>query len=192
MIEGLLPAFEQEMAASGHPVVVDLESLDLADDAFRAEIARRYAAGTAPDVTSYPTNWIPDFGAQGDLADLTADVEAWPDWSQHYYRILRERAVGGDGQIRAIPRGATVIQLFYRRDVLQARRHRDGPAHLVAGPGRPDDQLRDLMDRPPILIPAGTTWGGGTFDEGFINLMLGTTSPLYDRRSIAGSSGARG
>ena len=33
---------------------------------------------------------------------------------------------------------------------------------------------------PAITIPAGTTWGGGTFDEGFIHVFLGTGGTLFD------------
>jgi multiple sugar transport system substrate-binding protein len=180
VVAGLLPAFEAEMAASGRPVDVELERLDLADSAFRPWITDAYVNGVAPDVTSYPTAWVPDMAARSFLADLTDRVAAWPDWAASFYPVLRERAVQADGHVWSIPRGATVMQLFYRRDVLESlgvsTEQPTSWADLVA---RMVD-LRDRMDRPPILIPAGTTWGGGTFDEGFINLLLGTDSQLYD------------
>ena len=31
-----------------------------------------------------------------------------------------------------------------------------------------------------MVLPAGTSWGGGTFGEGFLNVMLGTGSTLYN------------
>jgi multiple sugar transport system substrate-binding protein len=72
------------------------------------------------------------------------------------------------------------MQLFYRRDVLEANGVSiDQPGTWAALLDRMTE-LRSRMDRPPILIPAGSSWGGGTFDEGFINLMLGTRSELYD------------
>jgi ABC-type glycerol-3-phosphate transport system substrate-binding protein len=180
VIEGLLPGFEAEMAAAGTPVRVVLEALDLPDGEFRTEIEQRYAAGSPPDVTSYPTAWVPDMAAAGYLTDLAARVAGWPDWHDHVYPILRQRATAADGRVWGIPRGATVIQLFYRRDVLIERGvSTEQPTSWTALIERMTE-LRGLMDRPPILIPAGRTWGGGTFDEGFINLMLGTGSDLFD------------
>jgi ABC-type glycerol-3-phosphate transport system substrate-binding protein len=183
VIEGLIPGFEAAMAAAGTPIDVQLEALDLADGDFRTEIEARYEAGEAPDVTSYPTAWVPDLAAAGNLADLGPFVGAWSDWTEHVYPILRERATAADGRIWGVPRGATVIQLFYRRDVLTERGiSTEQPASWAALVERMV-ALRDRMDRPPILIPAGRSWGGGTFDEGFINLMLGTRSELYDEPS---------
>lgn len=183
VIARLLPAFEAQMAAAGRPVRVRLEQLDLADAEFRAEILRRYEAGRGPDVTSFPTAWVPGLAADGHLLDLTDRVESWPDWRAHMYPVLRDRARDGDGRILGVPRGATVIQLFYRRDVLEMF------GISTEQPRTWDDlldrmrELRAAMDVPPILVPAGTNWVDGTFDEGFINLLLGTTSPLYDEAS---------
>lgn len=182
-VERLLPAFEATMASRGTPVRVDLESLDLTDEQFKALISERYAQHDPPDVTSYPSGWVPDFAAAGDLADLTARVAAWPDWAAHFYAVLRERALGQDGRIDGIPRGATVIQLFYRRDILEQYGISTALPRTWADLLTRMIELRDRMDAPPILIPAGTSWGDGTFDEGFINLLLGTDSPLYDDAS---------
>lgn len=179
-VERLLPAFEAAMAGRGTPVTVTLDTPTLTDAQYKTRITARYASGDPPDVTSYPTGWVPDFAAAGDLVDLTTRVATWPDWAAHYYEVLRAEAIGADGRIYGVPRGATVIQLFYRRDVLdecgvsmaQPRTWADLVDRMAV--------LRDRMDRPPILIPAGTAWGDGTFDEGFINLFLGTGDRLYD------------
>jgi multiple sugar transport system substrate-binding protein len=183
LVSELIPEFEAEMAARGDPVKVDLESAPMSDADFHVEIGKRYEAGNAPDVVSYPTAWAPDFTARGWLADLTDRVSTWPDWSAHVYPILQRRATDATGRIHTVPRGATAIQLFFRRDVLAAH-------GVSTEQPRSWDELvtrmekaRDALHRTPILIPAGTSWGGGTFDEGFINLLLGTGSPLYDDAS---------
>jgi len=192
VVSELIPAFEAATAERGRPVRVRLEALDLADAAFRAELQGRYEAGRGPDVTSFPTAWAPDLAADAFLLDLTERVEAWPDWRAHVYPVLRERARQVDGRVLGVPRGATVIQLFYRRDVLEAF---EVPTEQ---PRTWDDllarmrRLRDAMGVPPLLVPAGTSWEGGTFDEGFINLLLGTESELYDestRRWVIRSPG---
>lgn len=175
-----LPEFERRMAAAGRPVRVRAIDKALSDEAFRRDISDEYREGRAPDLTSYPTAWVPDFAAEGHTRDLSEYVAAWPDWSSHFYPVLRDRATLEDGHIYGVPRGATVIQLFYRRDVLEDL------GVSTEQPATWDDlvdrmvDLRRRMGQPPILIPAGTSWGGGTFDEGFINLLLGTESELYD------------
>jgi len=192
VIAELLPEFEASSAARGRPIRVRLEQLDMSDAEFLAELRTRYEDGRGPDVTSFPTAWLPDLAAANHLLDLTERVDAWPDWREHVYLVLRERARGADGRVLGIPRGATVIQLFYRRDVLEA-------AGISTDQPRTWDELlsrmRELaaaMRLPPILIPAGTNWEGGTFDEGFINLLLGTMSQLWDdasRRWVVRSPG---
>ena len=180
VIDSLLPSFEAETAAHGHPIKVDLELVSGTDQEFAARLGQLYAAGQGPDVTSYPTATVAAFAEQGDLLDLASRVAAWPDWTAHFYPILRERAVSPGGHIYGVPRGATVIQLFYRKDILEA------DAVSTAQPGSWADlldrmrTLRDRMHRPPLLIPGGTSWGTGGSDEGFINLTLGTASSLYD------------
>ena len=180
VVSELIPAFEGDAAKRGRPVRIRLEELDLADAAFREELERRYVAGRGPDVTSFPTAWAPDLAAAEHLLNLRARVDAWPDWGTHVYAVLRDRARQGDGSVVGIPRGATVIQLFYRRDVLEAFEvSTDQPRTWTELLDRMR-ALRDATGLPPLLIPAGTNWEGGTFDEGFINLFLGTGSELYD------------
>jgi multiple sugar transport system substrate-binding protein len=41
-------------------------------------------------------------------------------------------------------------------------------------------QITEKTGQPAMVLPAGTTWGYGTFGEGFLNVMLGTGSTLYD------------
>jgi multiple sugar transport system substrate-binding protein len=183
VIASLLPRFEAETAARGHPIVVKLDPRNRTDTQFQQDVAQLYAEGRGPDVTSYPTAEVAGFAEQGRLLDLASRVDAWPDWATHFYPVLRERAVGPNGHVWGTPRGATVMQLFYRRDILEA----DGVS--TAQPRSWADlldrmlTLRDRMQRPPILIPGGASWDTDGSNEGFVNLMLGTGSPLYDTAS---------
>ncbi|HET7728004.1 MAG TPA: extracellular solute-binding protein [Candidatus Limnocylindrales bacterium] len=180
VVAELIPAFEADAAGRGNPIRIRLEELDLADAAFRDVLERRYVAGRGPDVTSFPTAWAPDLAAANHLLDLRARVDGWPDWGTHVYPVLRDRARQVDGSVVGIPRGATVIQLFYRRDVLEAFGVATEQPRTWTELLDRMRTLRDAMGVPPLLIPAGTNWEGGTFDEGFINLLLGTGSALYD------------
>ncbi len=182
------------MATKGRVIEVEIVEGPENDEEFRAQIEAAYAAGSPPDLTSYPGAFVPDFAAQGYLFDLTDRLAAWPDWVGHFYETLRRRTIQDDGAIYSIPRGANVLQLFYRKDVLEANGiSTDQPrswAELIARMS----ELRERTGRPSLLIPGGKSWGGGGFDEGFINLMLGTDSSLYDDatdRWIVRSAGLR-
>jgi multiple sugar transport system substrate-binding protein len=194
LLEELVPRFERETAAAGRPIEVELLSGGGSDAEFRGQLEELYRSGRGPDLTSYPSAWVPDFAARGWLLDLTDRLAAWPDWTGHFHPVLRDLATDEDGRIHAVPRGATIIQLFYRRDVLEAAGvSTEQPADWDALVERMVE-LRDAIDRPPILVPAGRSWGQGSFDEGFINLMLGSGSPLYDEttdRWVVDSPGLR-
>ncbi len=180
LLEEMLPQFEEAMAAQGKNITVKILEGPAPDTEFLTKLTLDYNSGNAPDVTSFGATSTADFTAAGYLLDLTSRAEAWPDWAGHFYQQLRDEQVQADGKVYSVPREASIIQLFYRKDVLEAN-------------GIPTEQpasWQDLLDRmkavtektgqPSLLFPAGEAWGGGTFFEGFIHLMLGTESPLYD------------
>jgi multiple sugar transport system substrate-binding protein len=178
----IIPAFEAAERAKGKDVKVNLVEEILPDDQFATKLTLQYSQGKGPDVTSFVAGAVPDFAAAGYLMDLTSRTRAWPDWKKFYPRA-RDLSTQGDGKIYSLPRGATVLQLFYRRDVLQKNGISTAqPASWKALIDRMV-QLEKKISAPAITFPAGTQWGGGTFDEGFVNVLLGTGSKLYDASS---------
>jgi multiple sugar transport system substrate-binding protein len=177
----LLPEFEAAMKSKGKTVKVNLVRDILPDDQFKTKITQQYVAGNAPDVADFGSSYVPGFAGAGYLLDLTPYLEKWADWGT-FYPDIRQQIVQPDGRVYNLPHEANTQSLFYRKDVLQKL-------------GVPIEQPKswpELMDRlkqikaktgqPAIVLPAGTTWGDGTFGEGFLNVMLGTGSPLYDTK----------
>ena len=179
LLRKLLPRFEQAMTAQGKQIKVKLVEGPAEDEPFKSKLTLDYNSGNAPDVTSIGAADASNFAASGYLLDLTDRLNGWADW-QHFYKRLRDEAVQPDGRVYYVPREATIMQLWYRQDILKAN------GISTAQP----KSWQELLDRarqakqavgsPPILFPAGKQWGGGTFGEGFIHLMLGTSSQLYD------------
>lgn len=178
-VKKLLPEFEAEMAKQGRNVKVKLIRDILPDDQFRTKITQQYNAGEAPDVTDYGATFVPGFAGAGYLLDLTPYLEKWGDW-QSFYPDIRKQIVQPDGKTYALPHEANTQNLFYRKDVL---------TKLGVPVTQPTTwpelmtrlkQIRDKTGKPAIVIPAGTSWGGGTFGEGFLNVMLGSESTLYN------------
>jgi multiple sugar transport system substrate-binding protein len=186
----LLPRFEAQMAAQGVDVKVQLVSGDATDQVFADQLRTAYAAGTGPDLTSFTPDLAPSFESQGWLLDLTSRLAAWNDWQAHFYPVLRQRVTNEDGHIYTVPRGADVVQLFYWPSVLAAY------GIPTTQPRTWDDLLARMRlleqrtGRPPLLIPSGTAWGSGGFQEGFVDLALASGCPLYqDGAWVAASPG---
>ena len=180
LLQKLLPNFEQVMAGQGMNVKVKVQEGPAPDSEFLTKLTLDFNSGNAADVMSYSATSTPDFAAAGYLLDLTDRVNAWPDWAGHFYQKLRDEQVQADGKVYSLPREASIIQLFYRKDVLEAngisteqpKSWQELLDRMVA--------VRDKTGTETLLFPAGNAWGGGTFGEGFIHLMLRTDSPLYD------------
>ena len=176
----ILPMCEASLAKDGLNVKVKMTGDVVEDEQFRQNVTILYQGDSPPDITSYPGAWVPDFATAGYLLDITDKLAAWPDWSAHFYQVLRDRAKQADGKYYSMPRHGTVIEFFFRKDVLDAN------GISTAQP----NSWQELIDRltalhaktnlPAITIPAGKTWGGGTFDEGFIHIFNGTGGKLYD------------
>jgi len=175
----LLPKFEAEMQQQGRNVTVRLLEGPAPDSEFLTKVTLDYNAGNAADVTSYGASAVPGFVDAGYLLDLTDRLNGWADYPS-FYQVLRDEAVQADGRTYTVPREATVQQFFYRKDVLETHGISTDQPETWADLLARMEELAPKLGKPPILIPAAKPWGGGTFWEGFIHLMLGTDSPLYD------------
>ena len=181
-VAALLPKFEAEMAAAGQKIHVNLIRDILPDDQFQTKITQEYTGGNAPDVTDYGSSYIPGFAGAGYLLDLSPYLSKWADWKTFYPQVV-EQIKQPDGKTYSIPHEANTQTLFYRKDVLQ----RLGVS--TTQPGSWPELMQRLeaitakTKQPAIVLPAGTSWGGGTFGEGFVNVMLGSGSPLYNTKT---------
>ncbi|HZS87336.1 MAG TPA: extracellular solute-binding protein [Chloroflexota bacterium] len=193
LLRAEIPHFEAAMAARGMPIKVNLQAGPTPDNDFQTQLTVDYAAGAGPDVTSFPVSWTPDYILANFLKDITAYVKDWPDWMRYWYPTMRD-AAQVYGHIYFLPREAAVYSLFYRKDILSAH-------HIPTTQPRTWDDLlvvaREIKRKTgkfALNFPAGVQWGAGTFDEGFIHLMLGSGSPIYDtstRRWVVKSPGLR-
>ncbi|CAH0182350.1 ABC transporter substrate-binding protein [Microbacterium sp. Bi128] len=174
-----IPGFEAEMAAQGKDIKVELIADKLTDEQFMTKMTQQLTAGQAPDLLDIGENMAISWASAGYLAPLDGYLEAWDGWS-HYYPAVKEAMVRQDGQIYSIPSGAGVLNLFYRKDILtelgidtsQPQTWDDLIERLVA--------VKEKTGGTPIVIPAGTAWGGGTWGEGFQPLLGGTDKDFYD------------
>lgn len=174
LLKKMLPEFERT-----HPnIKVRLQEGPATDTDFQTKLTLSYNSGKAPDVAalSFPPA---NAAASGYLLDLTDRLGEWDEWNR-FYAELRDGEKQADGKVYTVPREASVQQLFYRKDVLEK--------HGIST--EQPQTWQELLDRlkeakealggPSVVFPAGKAWGGGSFAEGFVNLMLGTGDALYD------------
>ncbi|ALD11647.1 ABC transporter substrate-binding protein [Clavibacter capsici] len=175
----VIPGFEAAMKEQGKDIKVDLIADQLTDEQFMTKMTQQLIAGQAPDVLDIGENMAIAWSSAGYLAPLDDYLEEWDGWS-HYYPAVKEAMTRQDGSIYSLPSGAGVLNLFIRQDVLtEVGVDTSQPAtwdELI-------DRLVQVKERTggtPIVIPAGTAWGGGTWGEGFQPLLGGTDTGYYD------------
>ncbi|WNF01327.1 extracellular solute-binding protein [Streptomyces luomodiensis] len=182
VIKALIPEFERAMAKQGKKIKVELVADPLTDEQFHTKITQQLHSGTAPDVLDMGGSNVTGLAGAGYLLKLDDYLDKWDGWGQ-YYTSAKESARQPDGGFYSVPHEASVQSLFYRKDVLQQ-------LNIDTSQPRTWDELIGRLKKvqaktgeAPIVIPAGTAWGAGTWTEGFFPLMAGTGSTFYDAKS---------
>jgi multiple sugar transport system substrate-binding protein len=176
LLKQMLPLFERT-----HPnIKVNLIEGPAVDSDFQNKVTLDLNSGHAADVIalSFPPA---DIASSGYLLNLTPLVNKWSGW-KHFYPNLRAGEVHS-GKIYAVPREATVQQIFYRRDVLQKAGISTSQPQTWDALFSRLEAASKYLNGPSIVFPAGSQWGGGSYAESFINTLLGTKSALYDRKT---------
>jgi multiple sugar transport system substrate-binding protein len=175
----VIPGFEAEMKEQGKDIEVELIADQLTDEQFMTKMTQQLIAGQAPDVLDIGENMAIAWSSAGYLEPLDERLEEWDGWS-HYYPAVKEAMTRQDGSIYSLPSGAGVLNLFIRKDVL---------TEVGVDTTQPETwdelidrlvQVKEKTGGTPIVIPAGTAWGGGTWGEGFQPLLGGTDTGYYD------------
>ncbi|WP_440695878.1 ABC transporter substrate-binding protein [Clavibacter nebraskensis] len=178
-IEKVIPGFEAAMKEQGKDIQVDLIADQLTDEQFMTKMTQQLIAGQAPDVLDIGENMAIAWSSAGYLAPLDEYLDEWDGWS-HYYPAVKQAMTRQDGSIYSLPSGAGVLNLFIRQDKLQE------VGVDTSQPATWDElidrlvQVKEKTGGTPIVIPAGTAWGAGTWGEGFQPLLGGTDTGYYD------------
>lgn len=174
-----IPGFEAEMKKQGKDIKVELIGDVLTDPQFVTKITQQFIAGEAPDLIDLGDSMVPGFAGAGYLAPLDDYLAEWDGWD-HYFPQIKEAMVRQDGKIYALVHDTGVQNFFYRKDLLTEY------GVDTTQPETWDDMIARLEeikakngDLPPIVIPAGTAWGGGSWGEGFQPILAGVDQDYY-------------
>ena len=148
---------------------------------YLTKILTELRAGNAPDLFTAPRGQdVADMVAAGYLAPLSDALEGWDDFDQ-FFDVAKALVSRDDGEIYVLPAMLNVQQIYYRRDILEdAGISTEQPkdwADLLARAA----EIKEKTGSFGLMFPAGVTWGGGAFGEGFQYLIAGTaTKELVD------------
>ena len=167
-----IPAIEKQLG-----IRIEVVEYPAPEKDYTSKLLTELCAGNAPDLfTASFASDVPDMVSAGYLAPITAEVKAWDGYDQ-LFDVAKKLSTSADGQIYALHSTLDVLQIYFRRDLL------DQAGISTAQPAN----WQDLLDRAReikaktgkygLLLPAGIGWGAGTFKEGFALFVPGSKTP---------------
>lgn len=144
---------------------------------YLSKLLTELRAGNAPDLFTAPTSQdVADMVAAGYLAPVGDELKAWDGYNQLFdvSKRLTERA---DGKVYVLPAELKVQQLYYRQDILKKAGISTEQPKTWAELLERAKEIKAKTGSYGLMFPAGVTWGGGSFQEGFQFLILGTSTP---------------
>ena len=174
-IDAFTPTAERIEKTLG--VDVEIVEYPAPDGDYMTKLLTELAAGNGPDLFSIPSAaGVADMVAAGYLAPVGAELAAWPPYAD-FVDVAKQLAVSPDGETYVMPYILGIQQIYFRRDVLdKAGISTEQPkswADLLARA----KEIKEKTGAYGLLFPAGTSWGGGAFDEGFSHLIIGSSTP---------------
>jgi multiple sugar transport system substrate-binding protein len=172
-----IDTFNVKMEEEGKPWRVKANVGPPGVSEYQTKITVDAAGGALSDVVWVRPEQLADFVAAGYLLDLAPYVENWDDW-ELFYPVIREQLTF-DGSVRAISFGTT-FTFFYRKDVMEEAGISTEQPKTWDDFYDTCDNIRSETDAIPVGLPAGTAWGGGSYDEGFRHVWLSFEGNIYD------------
>ena len=158
-------------------VTIEIVEYPAPEKDYLTKLLTELGAGNAPDIFTAPRGQdVSDMVAAGYLAPMGTEVKGWDGYGQ-LFDVAKKLVTEKDGEIHVLPAMLSVQEIYYRKDLLEK-----------AGISTEQPKTwKDLLDRAKeikqktgaygLLFPAGITWGGGAFGEGFQYLIAGTSTP---------------
>lgn len=170
-LSAVVPAIEE---ATG----VDIEIVEYPgpDREYVAKLLTELRAGTGPDVFSIPDKQVVDVASAGYLVDISDDIQGWDGYDQ-LFPVAKDLIQSDDGAVYVMPTMLSAQQLYYRKDIFEkngiSTEQPQDWAELIARA----KEAKEKTGAYGLMLPMGLTWGGGAFNEGFLHLLVGSSTP---------------
>jgi multiple sugar transport system substrate-binding protein len=158
-------------------VTVEIVEYPAPDKDYMSKLLTELAAGNGPDLFSVPgASQVADMVAAGYLAPVGAELNAWEGYAD-FVDVAKQLAISPDGETYVMPMMLGIQQIYYRRDVLEKAGISTEQPKTWAELLERAKEIKEKTGAYGLLFPAGTSWGGGAFDEGFQHLIIGSKTP---------------
>ncbi len=158
-------------------VDVEIVEYPAPDKDYMTKLLTELAAGNAPDLFTIPSAAeVADMVAAGYLAPVGAELASWEPYKD-FVDVAKQLAVSPDGETYVMPYILGIQQIYFRRDVLEKAGISTEQPKSWAELLERAKEIKEKTGAYGLLFPAGTSWGGGAFDEGFSHLIIGSSTP---------------
>ncbi|MES0808925.1 extracellular solute-binding protein [Roseibium sp. SCPC15] len=167
-----VPAIEDK-----YGVTIEVVEYPAPEKDYLTKILTELRAGNAPDLFTAPRGQdVADMVAAGYLAPVGDELKAW-DGYDDLFDVAKALVTTPEGKIYVLPAMLNVQQIYFRRDVLEkAGISTDQPKNWSELLDRAKE-IKEKTGAYGLMFPAGVTWGGGAFGEGFTYLIMGSSTP---------------
>jgi multiple sugar transport system substrate-binding protein len=182
----VIPGFVAMEKTKGVNATVNFEGAGVADEQYKTKLELNLKTGAGGDVVAADGIWLGALASANyvkPLKDLVGDrAAAWDGWSQIPKNVQQNMTY--QGQLYGIPNGTDGRVLYFNKTLFSQA---GLPANwqptswqdvLTAG-----QALKKLPGVTPIQLNAGTPMGEATTTQGFLPLLAGTGTPLFDQTS---------
>ena len=168
----VVPDIEEKLG-----VTIEVVEYPAPEKDYLTKLLTELRAGNAPDLFTAPRGQdVADMVAAGYLAPIGATLEGWDGYDQ-VPAVAKQLISRSDGEVYVLPAMLNVQQIYYRRDLLEkAGISTEQPKTWQELLDRAQE-IKDKTGAYGLMFPAGLTWGGGAFGEGFQHLIVGTSTP---------------
>lgn len=179
----VIPTFEEQMAAEGRNVTVELVEFGGGDEQLKEQYALDLSVGSGHDVMAFDGFWVPEFVEAELLLPLNQiagdAVDEWPGWAHISEGI--QSILGFQDEVYGIAAGTDVRQIFYRSDLF-AEAGIEVPWQPTSWEEILDTarQLQEAGIESPLQLDAGTAMGEATTMQGWFMALLGAGHHMYD------------
>lgn len=114
--DGIEGMHQVKLFEAAHPDI-KINVQVIAFDALHDKLITSVVGGAAPDISWGLVEWLGELNRMGALADLTGQMNAWPDKAQIYPNALAALSIGG--KLMAVPNYLGLRALLVHKDMLK-------------------------------------------------------------------------
>jgi multiple sugar transport system substrate-binding protein len=188
IINYVVPQFELSNAEKGKQVEVSFRPSGIDDNQFKTQLALDLASKRGPDVMALDGFWVSEFAEAGYIKPLDSlvsakAVNAWEGWKQIPASIQGVMSYGGKRY--GIPQGTDARIIYFNKKLfadagLPTNWQPKSWAELLSAAKTIKTKTPSVL---PLQVNAGDGMGEATAMQGFLNLLGGAGSLIYDTKT---------